>query len=63
MKLPPESYKGRQTWTKTSGLVRILNRDLKAADMPKRDERGRTVDVHAMRHSFGTYLSKGGVSP
>ncbi len=31
--------------------------------IPKRDERGRTVDVHAMRHTFGTLLSKGGVSP
>jgi len=46
-----------------SGLVRILDRDLRAADIPKRDERGRTVDVHALRHSFGTLLSKGGVAP
>ena len=30
---------------------------------PKRDERGRTVDVHALWHSFGTLLSKGGVAP
>ncbi len=45
------------------GLLRILNRDLKAAGIPKRDERGRTVDIHAMRHSFGTLLSKGGVAP
>jgi len=44
-------------------LVRILDRDLKAAGIPKRDDRGRTVDVHALRHSFGTLLSKGGVSP
>ncbi len=29
----------------------------------KRDERGRTVDVHALRHTFGTLLSKGGVKP
>jgi len=42
-------------------LVRILDRDLIAAGIPKRDERGRTVDVHAMRHTFGTHLSKGGV--
>jgi hypothetical protein len=34
---------------------------LKAAGIPKRDERGRTVDVHAMRHTFGTLLSKGRV--
>ncbi len=42
-------------------LVRILDRDLVAAGIPKRDERGRTVDVHAMRHTFGTNLSNGGV--
>lgn len=38
-----------------SGLVRILNRELKAAKIPKTDERGYTVDVHAvhaLRHSF-----------
>lgn len=45
------------------GLVRILDRDLRAAGIPKRDERGRTVDVHALRHTFGTLLSKGGVAP
>ncbi len=57
-------------------LVRILDRDLVAAGIvrrvkgadgkvriDKRDERGRTVDVHALRHTFGTLLSKGGVSP
>ncbi|NOT01124.1 MAG: site-specific integrase [Phycisphaerales bacterium] len=59
-----------------SGLVRILDRDLVAAGIAKlvvgddgrsridkRDDRGRTVDVHALRHTFGTHLSKGGVSP
>jgi integrase len=49
--------------TVPAGLVRILDRDLRAAGIPKRDERGRTVDVHALRHSFGTLLSKGGVAP
>jgi integrase len=57
-------------------LVRILDRDLVAAGIArrvkgddgrvridKRDDRGRTVDVHALRHTFGTLLSKGGVSP
>ena len=44
-----------------AGLLRILDRDLKAAAIPKRDERGRTVDVHAMRTTFGTHLSKAGV--
>ena len=46
-----------------TGLVRILDRDLKAAGIAKRDERGRTVDLHAMRHTFGTLLSKNGVTP
>ncbi len=45
------------------GLVRILDRDLKLAGIPKRDERGRTLDVHALRHTFGSHLSKGGVAP
>ncbi|NQU26515.1 MAG: site-specific integrase [Candidatus Nealsonbacteria bacterium] len=44
-------------------LVKVLNGDLKMAGIPKRDDRGRTVDVHALRHSFGTHLSKGGVAP
>ncbi len=43
-------------------LVKIFDRDLKAAGIPKRDERGRTLDVHALRTTFGTLLSKGGVS-
>ena len=59
-----------------AGLIRILDRDLVAAGIArmvqvgpnkwkidKRDERNRTVDVHALRHTFGTLLSKGGVSP
>ncbi len=44
-----------------TGLVRILDRDLAVAGIPKRDERGRTIDVHALRHTFGTHLSKAGV--
>ena len=45
-----------------AGLVRIFDRDLKAAGIAKRDDRGRTLDVHALRTTFGTLLSKGGVS-
>ena len=44
-------------------FCRILDRDLKAAGIPKRDDRGRTIDVHALQHTFGTMLSKAGVSP
>jgi integrase len=45
------------------GLVNVLNRDLRVAGIPKVDERGRSLDIHAMRMTFGTMLSKGGVSP
>ncbi len=53
----------RPPFTVPKGLVRILDRDLAAAGIPKRDERERTLDVHALRTSFGTLLSKGGVAP
>jgi len=43
--------------------VRILDRDLAAAGIPKRDDRGRTVDVHALRHTFATHLVAAGVAP
>jgi integrase len=44
-----------------SGLSRILDRDLAAAGIPKRDERNRVVDVHAFRVTFGTHLCAAGV--
>jgi integrase len=53
----------RPLFTVPKGLVRILDRDLRTAGIAKRDERGRTIDVHALRHTFGTLLSKGGVAP
>ncbi len=62
--------------TKPDGLARILDRDLVAAGIArlvkdadgktridKRDDRDRTIDVHALRSTFGTHLSKGGVAP
>ncbi len=44
-------------------LLRILKKDLAAAGIPYKDDRGRTLDVHALRHTFGTHLSKAGVWP
>ncbi len=44
-------------------LSAIFNRDLRLAGIPKRDDRGRTVDVHALRHTFASLLSRGGVAP
>ncbi len=47
----------------SDSLGKILDRDLAVAGIAKADERGRTIDVHALRHTFGTLLSRGGVSP
>mgnify|MGYP002628184155 CR=1 FL=1 len=46
-----------------ASLLKVLNRDLKAAGIPKTDERGRTVDVHAMRMTLATMLNRAGVAP
>lgn len=45
------------------GLHKILTRDLEFAGISKHDDRGRVVDVHALRTTFGTMLSKAGVPP
>jgi integrase len=57
-RLPPDT----PIFTVPTGLIRIFDRDLRAADIPKRDERGRTLDVYALRTTFGTLLSRGGVA-
>ena len=70
LRLPPDT----SLFTVPAGLVKILDRDLvlagiarKAKDpmtgkiqIDKRDTRGWTIDVHALRHTFGTLLSRGG---
>ncbi len=45
-----------------AGIARRVNVDGKWV-IDKRDERGRIIDVHAFRTTFGTLLSKGGVAP
>ncbi len=35
-------------------MIKTFGRDLQAARIPKKDKRGRTVDLHALRHTFGT---------
>jgi integrase len=44
-----------------SGLSRIFDRDLATAGIPKRDERNRVLDIHALRVTFGTHLAAAGV--
>jgi integrase len=43
-------------------LVRF-DGDCRRAGIPKRDAEGRTVDVHSLRTTFGTYLAMSGVAP
>ena len=46
-----------------AGILRIMNRDLTAAGIDKTDADGCVIHVHALRHSFGTHLSRAGVAP
>jgi len=46
-----------------NGLIKILDRDLATAGIAKIDDRKRSLDVHALRTTFGTMLSKAGVAP
>ena len=59
--VPVSLARGTRLFKVPTGLLRIMNRDMEAAGTPKRDERGRTLDVHALRTTFGTLLSKAGV--
>ncbi len=47
----------------TREFIKVLDRDLAAAGIAKCDDRGRTIDVHALRHTYGSLLSAGGVAP
>ena len=44
-------------------LVKILDKDYAVPGIAKIDDRGRTVDVHCLRHSFATWIGESGVSP
>ena len=43
--------------------VHTFKKDLAAAEIPFHDARGRRVDIHALRKTFGTLLASGGVAP
>jgi Phage integrase family len=60
--IPSRLPGGSPVFSVPTGFIRIFDRDLTAAKIAKRDERDRTLDVHALRTTFGTLLSKGGVS-
>lgn len=43
------------------GLLRRFDKDREAAGIPKNDDRGRTVCLHGLRHTFASLLSAAGV--
>jgi integrase len=51
---------GERLFNVVDGLLRIFDRDLEAAEIPKQDDRGRTIDLHGLRTTFGTMLAKSG---
>ena len=58
-KFKPEAFVFRGTIPR----VHTFKRDLAAAEIPFQDARGRRVDIHALRKTFGTLLATSGVSP
>jgi hypothetical protein len=44
------------------GVIKRSNADCRRTGIPKRDAEGRTVDVHSLRTTFGTYLAISGVA-
>lgn len=47
----------------TPPTIRVFDADIQAAGIPKRDARDRVIDIHSLRHTFGTHLSASGVHP
>lgn len=59
--IPMRLSPGTPLFKVPSGLTRIFDRDLAVAGIPKRDERNRVVDVHALRTTFCSHLLAAGV--
>lgn len=51
------------TLTVTDNFAKMIRADLKACNIAYRDEAGRDVDYHSLRHSFITNLALAGVHP
>ena len=61
--LPLKLPVGERLFSVPRNMVKSFNLDLATAGIDKQDERGRTVDLHALRHTVGTHLGKNGVPP
>ena len=56
VKIP--QLESRHLFNVPKALIKILDRDLETAGIAKKDIRGRTLDVHALRTIFGTMLAR-----
>ena len=57
----PETKLWPGTWSERAAAM--LRRDLQAAGIPYKDDRGRQFDFHALRHQFISNLASAGVHP
>ncbi len=56
-------FASRPLFRVPEALDKVLSKDLKLAGIEKVDESGRVVDVHALRVTFATLLTRAGVAP
>jgi integrase len=59
----PAALAATERLTPEAPVVRVFDRDLKMAGITKKDESKRTVDIHSLRHTFGTLLARSGAAP
>jgi len=60
---PPSTRADAWVFRGTIPRIPTFKSDLKSADIPFEDARGRRIDLHALRKTYGTMLAAAGVSP
>jgi integrase len=45
----------------TNNAMRLFNRVIVRAKIPRVDDEGRKLDIHSLRHTFGSRLARNGV--
>jgi integrase len=55
------SPEGKPWSRSTNNAMRVFDRVLEAAKIPRVDERGLKLDIHALRHTFATRCARSGV--
>jgi integrase len=54
------SPEGSKWMTATNNAMRVFNRLLERAGIPRLDAEGRKLDIHSLRHTFGSRLARNG---